>query len=79
MGHEKKAEVARRLMMITRTLKKFLGRPNIMNRAVYSYRFVPSGTTLSGTLDVPRSVCQMNGAPQSGAEWCTTAYESLRV
>ena len=74
MGHEKKAEVARRLMMITRTLKKFLGRPNIMNRAVCSYRFVPSGT-----LEVPHGVRQVNGLPQSGAEWCTTAYELLRV
>ena len=48
--------------------------PSIMNRAVCSYRFVPCGT-----LEVPRGVCQMNGAPQSGAEQCTTVYESLRV
>ena len=42
-----------------------------MNRAVCSYQFVPSGT-----LEVLRSVCQMNGALQSGAEWCTTQLEA---
>ena len=35
--------------------------------------------SLVGTLEVPRGVRQMNGVPQSGADWYATAESRVRA
>ena len=42
--------------------------------SLYSYR-----ESLVGTLEAPRGVRQMNGVPQSGADWSATAESRVRT
>ena len=45
-----------------------------VTHSLYSYR-----ESLVGTLEAPRGVRQMNGVPQSGADWYATAESRVRA